>query len=161
MVCIQINHLGVAVRKLFFGLLMLFAVAIGGVAVGGVAHAAGPLVPDKNVKDVQLVVRAQLKAFAADDAKSAFSFATSDLQKMFGGAEQFMQMVRDSYPVVYRPASVTLYKPQPDGPAVMQRVALTDGQGNAWIAVYRLEQQTNKAWRIAGCVLMPDTGQRA
>lgn len=138
-------------RKLLFVVLLWLASA-GAVLV----HAAGAAIPDKSARDVKLVVRAQLEAFAADDAKRAFSFAAGNIKEMFASADEFMQMVRGSYPVVYRPASVTFLTPKPDGKAVMQPVAMTDDQGGTWIAVYRLEQQKNRSWRIAGCVLVPD-----
>ena len=68
-------------------------------------------------------------------------------------------MVRTGYPVVYRPASVSFLQPEPDAKEVVQRVHLTDGQGNAWLAVYRLQRQKDKAWRIAGCVVVAERGQ--
>ena len=117
--------------------------------------------PDKIATQVQAVVRAQLKAFAADDAKAAYLLAADEIQQMFGSANQFMQMVRNTYPVVYRPSAVMFYKPESRDDAVVQRVAMTDSQGVAWVAVYRLELRKNKAWRIAGCVLIPDTSQKA
>ncbi len=64
-----------------------------------------------------------------------------------------MQMVRHSYPVVYRPTSVTFLISEQDGDAVSQPVAMTDTEGRSWTAVYRLEQGKDKLWRIAGCVL--------
>ena len=143
-------------HKLLFIVLFWFAAAN-----SALVQAAGPVVPDKPARQVQGVVQAQLKAFAADDAKGAYALAAHEIQQMFGNADQFMQMVRDTYPVVYRPASVTFYKPEMDGKAVIQRVAMTDDAGGAWIAVYRLEQQKDKAWRIVGCVLIPDTSQKA
>ena len=138
-------------RKLFFVVLLWFTAA--GFSL---AHAAGPVVPDKSTKEIQLVVRAQLNAFAADDGKRAFSLAASNIQKMFGSSDRFLQMVRDSYPVVYRPASVIFLAPSLDGKTVIQPVAMTDDQGGSWIAVYRLAKQKNKPWLIAGCVLMPN-----
>ena len=154
MVLFIITDTGVDMRKLLFVLLLCF-----GTVGATLVHAAGPAIPDKSAKEIQRVVRAQLDAFAADDAKRAFSFAASNIQEMFGSADQFMQMVRGSYPVVYRPASVTFLTPKPDGKTVMQPVAMTDGQGGTWIAMYRLEQQKNKSWRIAGCVLVPNSAQ--
>ena len=68
-------------------------------------------------------------------------------------------MVRAGYPVVYRPATVTFLKPKPDDQAVVQPVRMTDGQGGSWIAVYRVQRQKDKTWRIAGCVLVAERGQ--
>jgi hypothetical protein len=63
--------------------------------------------------------------------------------------------VKSSYPVVYRPKSVTFLEPESDGVAIIQPVAMTDAQGSEWVAVYRLEPVSGKdiSWLIAGCVL--------
>jgi len=58
-------------------------------------------------KAIHAVVKAQLDAFAHDDARKAFSYATSDIRDQFRDADIFMAMVRHSYAVVYRPASVS------------------------------------------------------
>ncbi len=129
------------------------------VALAPAAHGAEPGVPATSAKAVQLTVRAQLDAFASDDAKRAFSFAAASIQQMFGTPDNFLDMVRSSYPVVYRPASVTFLTPKPQGKVVVQPVHMTDSQGASWIAMYRLEQQKDKSWRIAGCVLAPNAGQ--
>ena len=102
------------------------------------------------------MVRAQLAAFAADDAERAFSFAAPELRQMFGTSALFMRMVRDSYPVVYRPASVTFLQPKPDQDVVLQPVHLTDAKGASWLAMYRVQRQADKSWRIAGCILVPN-----
>lgn len=108
---------------------------------------------------MQTVVRAQLAAFAADDAQRAFSYATASIQTMFGTPDNFIDMVRTTYPVVYRPVKVAFLKPATDAGRFLQPVHMTDGRGGAWIAVYSMQRQPDKSWRIAGCVLVPDSGQ--
>lgn len=144
-------------RTLVHGFVLWFTLAFAGVAP--VALAAEPVVPATSARAVQLTVRAQLDAFASDDAKRAFSYAASTIQQIFGTPDNFMDMVRSTYPVVYRPASVTFLTPKPQGKVVVQPVHMTDGQGGSWLAVYRLEQQKDKSWRIAGCVLVANGGQ--
>ena len=73
--------------------------------------------------------------------------------------ENFLEMVRSGYPVVYRPASVTFLKPTPDAKEIVQPVQMTDGEGGSWIAVYRVQRQKDKSWRITGCVLVAERGQ--
>lgn len=112
-------------------------------------------------KKIQSVVQAQLDAFAADDAKRAFSYAAPSIRKMVGTADNFMAMVRQGYPAVYRPASVQFLKPESIDNEVMQRLQLTDGQGDNWIATYTMERQKDKSWRISGCTLAPQRGRMA
>ncbi|MEO6625981.1 MAG: DUF4864 domain-containing protein [Burkholderiaceae bacterium] len=144
-------------RTLVQGFVLWFSLAVAGLAPA--AFAAEPVVPAPSAKAVQLTVRAQLDAFASDDAKRAFSFAAGTIQQMFGTPDNFMDMVRSTYPVVYRPASVTFLTPKPQGKVIVQPVHMTDNQGASWLAVYRLEQQKDKSWRIAGCVLVANGGQ--
>ena len=112
-------------------------------------------------KTVRTVVQAQLAAFAKDDAARAFSFAAPNVQKAVGTAEGFMAMVRRDYPVVYRPASVAFLKPEGKNDQVIQRVQMADASGVSWLAVYSLERQRNKAWRITGCVVVENKGRMA
>ena len=131
--------------------------SLGGAALLPSAQAA---VSDAQAQQFQRLVRAQLDAFATDDAPRAFSYAAATIQQMFGTPEVFLQMVRASYPVVYRPASVTFLKPRPDGPDIVQPVHMTDVAGASWLALYRLVQLEDKSWRIAGCVLAASSARR-
>lgn len=70
---------------------------------------------------------------------------------MFGSAERFMAMVRSSYPVVYRPASVAFLVPEATPDEVLQGVHFTDGRGSLWLALYHLERQPDDTWLISGC----------
>ena len=109
-------------------------------------------------KRVRAVIEAQLAAFRADDAARAYAYATPALREQFGSAERFMAMVRETYAVVYRPASVAFLAPERAGEEVLQGVQMTDADGRAWLAVYRLQRQPDRAWRIGGCSLQPRAG---
>ena len=68
------------------------------------------------------------------------------------------------YPVLYRPSSVAFLKPvKPEGTddQAIQRLRMVDGAGGAWLAVYSLQLQKNKSWRITGCNVVPNKGRRA
>jgi hypothetical protein len=112
-----------------------------------------------DTKAVRAVVEAQLDAFAADDAKKAFSYAAPSIRAMFGTPERFVAMVRAGYPAVYRPASVTFLQPLWLQGQLLQGVHLTDADGAQWIATYSLERQPDKSWRISGCDVQPATGR--
>lgn len=114
-----------------------------------------------DAKKVRAVVEAQLAAFEADDAKRAFSFAAPNIRELFGDADAFLAMVRSGYPVVYRHASVAFMVPELEGGEVTQAVRLVDAEGGAWIAVYRLQQQRDKSWRISGCQVVASEGREA
>ena len=135
---------------LFGGLLLAFLLA---------SFAAE--VPEADAKGARAVIQAQLAAFASDDAKRAFSFATPQLRELFGSADRFIAMVRTGYPVVYRPASVAFLKPELEGADVLQAVHMTDASGVLWLVLYRLERQRDKSWRISACQVFEAKGQVA
>lgn len=115
-------------------------------------QAAEPLPSDERAA-VRLVIEKQLAAFAQDDAEQAFSFASSKIQEMFITARNFMDMVRISYPVVYRPTGLSFQVPYLEGGEVWQTVEMRDTAGMDWTAIYTLLRQADGKWLINGCVL--------
>jgi len=111
-----------------------------------------------DARSVRAVIQAQLAAFAADDAQRAFSYAAPKLRDMFGNADNFVAMVRAGYPVVYRPASVAFLKPERVEGGLAQGVHMTDANGVLWLALYRLERQPDKSWRISACQIVEAAG---
>ena len=98
--------------------------------------AAAQDVPPADARAVRQVIEAQLDAFKRDDAARAFSYATSGIRQTFGTADNFMEMVRTQYAVVYRPRTVAFEPPFLIGEDIVQPVRLTDAGGRAWIAIY-------------------------
>src|SRR6058998_2468239 len=92
-------------------------------------------VPPEDARAVRAVIEAQLDAFRRDDAARAFSLATPGIRATFGDAETFMDMVRRSYAVVYRPKSVAFDAPLLIDGELVQPVRLTDAEGRAWLAL--------------------------
>lgn len=109
----------------------------------------------KDRQAIQAVIQAQLNAFQADDAETAFSFATPGVQARFGDPATFMVMVRTGYQAVYRPGSVLFQDLIPFAESVAQEVLITDQEGKSVLAIYPMEQQQDGSWRIAGCYLRP------
>lgn len=123
------------------------------------AHAAGLSAADE--KNVRAVVQGQLTALARDDARKAFSYAAPNVREAVGSAAGFLDLVRRSYPVVYRPASVAFLEPESQDGLVIQRVQMLDHQGKDWLAIYSLQRQKDKAWRITGCQVVSNKGRMA
>ena len=134
----------------------LFAATLGFVEAAPTAEVSAT-----EAKSVRAVVQAQLKALAADGAKAAFAFAAPKIRDMFGTPENFIAMVRGGYPVVYRPASIAFLKPERVADGIVQGVHLTDADGTLWLALYHLERQPDKSWRISGCEVVPAQGRVA
>ena len=115
------------------------------------AAAAAEAISREDALAIKAVISEQLDAFKHDDAGKAFSLATAGIRAKFGSAEVFLDMVRSGYPVEYRPASVTFEPPKIIEGEVFQPVRMTDAEGRAWIAVYPMQRQEDRTWRIDGC----------
>lgn len=106
----------------------------------------------------QSIIKNQMSAFAAGNAKAAFSFATKTLQQRFQTPEVFMQMVREGYRPVYEPQSVTFGQSRMTRLGPTQEVYVTGPMGGNWLALYSFEQQEDGSWRISGCYLTRSEG---
>jgi hypothetical protein len=135
----------------------LFIVAFLG--LGALPAASAGLSPKDQMQIID-VVQGQLNAFAKDDAAKAFSYAAPNIKRLLGSAENFLEMVRSQYEVVYRPASTIFMQPVGEGGEAMLKVQMTDEDGDDWIATYTLQRQKDKAWRITGCAVREATGTR-
>lgn len=135
-----------------FGLSLTIAVSFGAARAEG-----GAQLPETVVTEIHDVISAQLEAFKRDDAQAAFSLASPDIQEQFGSAENFINLVREQYQPVYRSKSAE-FQPivEMDGvEGLVQPVVVTGADNITVLAVYMVEQQTDGAWRISGCLLYP------
>jgi hypothetical protein len=106
-----------------------------------------------DIANAQSVIRAQEEAFRHDDAASAYSYAAPAIREMFPQADIFMSMVQHAYTPVYRHKSFEFGDAKTAGGQVAQRVQIVDENGQAWEALYTLEQQPDGSLKILGCVL--------
>ncbi|KRR20821.1 topoisomerase II [Bradyrhizobium lablabi] len=114
---------------------------------------AAPAFAD-DVATAQSVIRAQEQAFASDDAAAAYSHAAPEIKQLFPQADTFMQMVRQGYAPVYRHKSFEFGEARASGGHIAQRVHIVDDDGEAWEAMYTLEQQSDGSLKITGCSLL-------
>ncbi len=103
---------------------------------------------------IQGVIGKQLDAFRHDDSGAAFSYATPELQTMFGSAARFMAMVQQQYRPVYRPRTVEFGTLSDAAGEVVQSVELIGPDGLAYTARYTMQRQPNGGWRIGACELL-------
>jgi uncharacterized protein DUF4864 len=106
------------------------------------------------VAAAQSVIRSQVEAFSHDDAAAAYSYAAPAIREMFPQADIFMFMVQHSYAPVYRHKSFEFGEAAVADGRVAQRAHIVDDNGDAWEALYTLEQQPDGSFKIIGCVLL-------
>lgn len=115
---------------------------------------ASPASAGDDVAAAQNVIRSQEQAFSHDDAAAAYSYAAPAIRNMFPQADIFMYMVQHSYAPVYRHRSFEFGEGQAADDMVVQRVHIVDDNGEAWEALYTLEQEADGTLKITGCTLL-------
>lgn len=103
---------------------------------------------------IRQIIEKQIKAFQRDDAIGAFAIASAAIQEQFVTPDNFMAMVRESYPAVYRPRSVMFRGFTTIDYYPAQIVILMDENGDLVQAVYIMQQHKDHSWRIHGCFLV-------
>ena len=116
---------------------------------------AQPAVTAGDLAEIRAVISRQIDALRRDDAESAFALVSPAVQQTYGTPERFLDVMRTSYPPVYRPAAVTFLEPVVFGADAVQPVQLTDRAGGHWLAYYAMQRQKDGSWRAAGCHLVP------
>lgn len=126
--------------------------------LGNAARAQDAVTPaDRTL--VQHIITEQIDAFRRDDAATAFSFAAPHIQAMFGDAPHFLAMVRQAYPLVYRPRTFNFGTPTVADGLLIQKVQLLGANGDEALALYQMEKEPDGGWRIAGCSLIKSKSQ--
>ncbi|MEL6119225.1 MAG: DUF4864 domain-containing protein [Pseudomonadota bacterium] len=120
--------------KHFFAAILIWVMATGAV---------------KANDDVKSVISSQIDAFLQDDFVTAFDFASPMIQGMFGTPERFGNMVRNGYPMVWRPADVEFLSTDERGGALIQNVMIKDAGGKLFLLEYEMIE-TEKGWLING-----------
>lgn len=103
---------------------------------------------------IQRTIQSQLDAFQADDFARAFTFASPNIKGIFGTAENFGAMVKNGYPMVYRPAEVQMLELREVAGNLWQRVRVVDQAGRAHLLDYMMIE-TPEGWQINAVQLLP------
>jgi hypothetical protein len=125
-------------RRLCLALLATLALA----APLRAQEAAAPAIRD--------VIQGQIDAFLADDVERAFSYASPGIQGVFRTPENFGRMVRQGYPMVWRPDELRFLELEERGGVLHQRVLIEDGEGVRHLLDYRMEPDGAGGWVIDG-----------
>ena len=113
-----------------------------------------PLAPE-----AQKVIAGQIQAFRAQQHEEAFSYATDNLQRMFGSTERFIGMVRQGYMPIYGAKSWAFERSRMQGDMLLQEVRLVGPKGREWMALYTMERLADGSWRIAAVRMVPATSR--
>lgn len=123
-------------RAVLFSILMMFGLAI-------------PLAAQGQSDAIEGVIQGQIDAFQQDDFATAFTYASPTIKRFFGNPDNFGSMVRQGYPMVWRPSSVEYLDLKVQGPFQYQKVLVTDAQGVPHLLEYQMIE-TENGWQING-----------
>ncbi|MEO6839557.1 MAG: DUF4864 domain-containing protein [Bradyrhizobium sp.] len=115
---------------------------------------ANPACAADDVAAAQAVINSQVEAFGRDDAATAYSYAAPAIRSLFPQPDIFLSMVQRSYAPVYRHKNFEFGEARVADGRIAQRVHILDADGEAWEALYTLEQQPDGSLKIIGCVLI-------
>ena len=112
---------------------------------------------DQRSAEVVGTIQSQLDAFQKDDFAKAFTFASPNIKRLFGNPTRFGQMVRNGYPMVWRPSEVQFLEFRDRGGQISQLVLFRDANGVPIVLEYFMIQ-TEDGWQIDGVspVRQPD-----
>ncbi len=113
----------------------------------------GPARAQDEAAAIEGVIGSQIEAFRADDFATAFTFASPAIQRIFRTPENFGAMVRNGYPMVWRPAEVEFRGLEGAGNLYAQQVLVRDAQGVYHLLEYQMIRIEN-GWRINGVSLL-------
>lgn len=108
---------------------------------------------------IEATIQSQIDALIVDDFPKAFTFASPNIRMLFGSPERFGEMVRQGYPMVFRPGEVRFLDLRDINGALWQKVMIRDRAGEFHILDYQMIQGGD-GWRINGVQILrrPDVG---
>ena len=108
---------------------------------------------------IAATIAAQIEAFLDGDLDRAFGYAADTIRDRFGTPEAFGDMVRDGYPMVWRPAEWRFLDLREIGGVPWQRVMIRDGAGRVHMLDYAM-QRAEDGWRIRAVHILhpPEAG---
>lgn len=106
------------------------------------------------VAQIEDTIQSQIDAFLQDDFETAFTFASPNIRGMFGTSENFGRMVKQGYPMVWRPEDVQFGDLVEFNGGLYQTVILEDAAGALHYLAYQMDM-IDGAWRISGVQIMP------
>ena len=106
---------------------------------------------------IAAVITQQFQDFQGDDFAAAFDHASPMIQGILGSAENFGTMVRNAYPMVWRPGEYRFLDLREEDGRLKQRVEVVDSKGEVFHLDYEMIQ-TADGWKINGVSVVKTPG---
>ena len=110
------------------------------------------------MEEVRSTISSQIDAFKDNDVKKAYTFAAPNIQAQFPNPDIFGLMVRNGYPIIWKPKSYKFTTFKDLGNSCIQRVLFESYNGSLVSYDYILEK-TGNLWKIAGVLTINSAGE--
>ena len=107
---------------------------------------------------VRYTISSQIDAFKDNDVKKAYTFAAPNIQAQFPSPDIFGLMVRNGYPIIWKPKSYKFTTFKDLGNRCIQRVLFQSYNGSLESYDYILEKICS-VWKIAGVLTIKSVGE--
>tara|TARA_B100001057_G_C22099396_1_gene662621 strand:- start:61 stop:492 length:432 start_codon:yes stop_codon:yes gene_type:complete len=107
---------------------------------------------------VRYTISSQIDAFKDKDVKKAYTFAAPNIQAQFPNPDIFGLMVRNGYPIIWKPKNYKFTTFKDLGNKCIQRVLFQSYKGSLVSYDYILEKDGN-LWKIAGVLTINSVGE--
>ena len=105
---------------------------------------------------IEDVIANQLQAFVARDVQSAWTYASPNIQRLFGDAQNFGTMVERGYPMVWDNVDTQFLALREIAGNFWQQVMIRDVNGNLHLLDYQMIE-TPDGWQINAVQLLPSS----
>ena len=99
--------------------------------------------------DIQSTISDQLRAFASDNFIEAFTHASPGIKDIFGTVENFSNMVKKGYPMVWRYNNFEFLNLEKTPQGYSQIVRITDQNDKLFLLKYFMKNVAG-IWKISG-----------
>ena len=99
--------------------------------------------------DIQSTISDQLRAFASDNFIEAFTHASPGIKDIFGTVENFSNMVKKGYPMVWRYNNFEFLNLEETPRGYSQIVRITDQNDKLFLLKYFMKNVAG-IWKISG-----------
>ena len=103
--------------------------------------------------DIQSTISDQLRAFASDNFIEAFTHASPGIKDIFGTVENFSNMVKKGYPMVWRYNNFEFLNLEETPQGYSQIVRITDQNDKLFLLKYFMKNVAG-IWKISGVSIM-------
>ena len=108
----------------------------------------------QDAEAIEDVIANQLQAFVARDVQSAWAYASPNIQRLFGDAQNFGTMVERGYPMVWDNVDTQYLALREIAGNFWQQVMIRDVNGNLHLLDYQMIE-TPDGWQINAVQLLP------